>query len=190
MKRIAILASGSGTNAENLVRYFTGHPTIEVAVVICNRRQAGVYDRLRPLGIEVEYWGKEHWVDPTQLTRHLQQLQVDLVVLSGFLAVVREPLLTAYRDRIVNIHPSLLPRHGGPGMYGHHVHEAVLAAGDTTSGITIHLVNEQVDGGRILAQFTCPVMPDDTPDTLAARIHPLEYAHFPPVIEEYLSQLR
>ena len=189
MKRIAILASGSGTNAENLVRYFTGHPTIEVAIVICNRGQAGVYDRLRPLGIEVEYWGKEHWVDPTQLTRHQQQLQVDLVVLSGFLAVVREPLLTAYRDRIVNIHPSLLPRHGGPGMYGHHVHEAVLAAGDTTSGITIHLVNEQVDGGRILAQFTCPVMPDDTPDTLAARIHPLEYAHFPPVVEQYVKTL-
>ena len=184
MKRIAILASGSGTNAENLVRYFTGHPTIEVAIVICNRRQAGVYDRLRPLGIEVEYWGKEHWVDPSQLTRHLQQLQVDLVVLSGFLAVVREPLLTAYRDRIVNIHPSLLPRHGGPGMYGHHVHEAVLAAGDTTSGITIHL-----DGGRILAQFTCPVMPVDTPDTLAARIHPLEYAHFPPVVEQYVEAL-
>ena len=141
------------------------------------------------MGIEVEYWGKEHWADPTQLTRHLQQLQVDLVVLSGFLAVVREPLLTAYRDRIVNIHPSLLPRHGGPGMYGHHVHEAVLAAGDTTSGITIHLVNEQVDGGRILAQFTCPVMPDDTPDTLAARIHPLEYAHFPPVVEQYVEAL-
>ncbi|MBR1474979.1 MAG: phosphoribosylglycinamide formyltransferase [Muribaculaceae bacterium] len=189
MKRIAILASGSGTNAENLVRYFTGHPTIEVATVICNRRQAGVYDRLRPLGIEVEHWGKEHWLDPTRLTEHLRGLGIDLVVLSGFLAVIREPLLTAYRDRIVNIHPSLLPRHGGPGMYGHHVHEQVLADGDRHSGITIHLVNEQVDGGRILAQFTCPVMPDDTPDTLAARIHPLEYVHFPPVIEDYLSQL-
>lgn len=189
MKRIAILASGSGTNAENLVRYFTGHPSIEVAVVICNRRQAGVYDRLRPLGIEVEYWGKEHWLDPTSVTAYLQEQGVDLVVLSGFLAVIREPMLTAYRDRIVNIHPSLLPRHGGPGMYGHHVHEEVLADGDEQSGITIHLVNEQVDGGHILAQFTCPVMPDDTPDTLAERIHPLEYAHFPPTIERYLGSI-
>ena len=189
MKRIAILASGSGTNAENLVRYFAGHPTIEVATVICNRREAGVYARLRALGIEVEHWGKEHWVDQTAVTAHLQQLGVDLVVLSGFLAVVREPLLTAYRDRIVNIPPSLLPRHGGPGMYGHHVHEQVLADGDTQSGITIHLVNEQGDGGRILAQFPCPVLPDDTADTLAARIHPLEYAHFPPVIEDYLSHI-
>ena len=188
MKRIAILASGSGTNAENLVRYFTGHPSIEVALVICNRRQAGVYDRLRPLGFEVEYWGKDHWLDPTQLTEYLQSLHIDLIVLSGFLAVIREPMLTAFTDRIVNIHPSLLPRHGGPGMYGHFVHESVLKAGDKQSGITIHLVNDKVDGGRILAQFTCPVMPDDTPDTLAARIHPLEYAHFPPVIEDYLIQ--
>ena len=99
------------------------------------------------------------------------------------------PIFTAYRDRIVNIHPSLLPRHGGPGMYGHHVHEEVLADGDEQSGITIHLVNEQVDGGHILAQFTCPVMPDDTPDTLAERIHPLEYAHFPPTIERYLGSI-
>ena len=187
MKRIAILASGSGTNAENLVRYFAGHPSIEVATVICNSRQAGVYERLRPLGIEVEYFGKEHWLDPTQVTQHLKDLHIDLVVLSGFLAVIREPMLTAFKDRIVNIHPSLLPRHGGPGMYGHHVHEEVLADGDTQSGITIHLVNEKVDGGRILAQFTCPVLPDDTPDTLAARIHPLEYAHFPPTIEQYLT---
>ena len=186
MKRIAILASGSGTNAENLVRYFAGHPSIEVATVICNRRQAGVYERLHPLGIEVEYFGKEHWLDPTQVTQHLKDLHIDLVVLSGFLAVIREPMLTAFKDRIVNIHPSLLPRHGGPGMYGHHVHEEVLADGDTQSGITIHLVNEKVDGGRILAQFTCPVLPDDTPDTLAARIHPLEYAHFPPTVEQYL----
>lgn len=189
MKRIAILASGSGTNAENLVRYFAGHPDIKVATVICNRRQAGVFNRLRPLGIDVEYFGKEHWLDPTQVTRHLKNLHVDLVVLSGFLAVIREPMLSEFRDRIVNIHPSLLPRHGGPGMYGHHVHEDVLADGDTLSGITIHLVNEKVDGGRILAQFTCPVLPDDTPDTLAARIHPLEYAHFPPTIEQYLRGL-
>ena len=124
MTRIAILASGSGTNAENIVRYFTGHPTIQVATVITNRHAAGVIDRLRPLGIEVEYFGKEHWADNTAVTSHLQQLGVDLVVLSGFLAMVGEPMLTAYAGRIVNIHPSLLPRHGGKGMYGHYVHDA------------------------------------------------------------------
>ena len=187
-KRIAILASGSGTNAENLVRYFAHHPRIEVATVITNRQQAGVIDRLCPLGIQVEHFGRQHWADPTAVTHHLQQQGVDLIVLAGFLAIVREPMLTTYADRIVNIHPSLLPRHGGPGMYGHHVHEAVLSAGDTHSGITIHLVNSQVDGGRILAQFTCPVQPDDTPDTLAQRIHPLEYAHYPQVIEDLLLQ--
>lgn len=189
MKRIAILASGSGTNAENLVRYFNRHEQVEVATVICNRRQAGVYARLLPLGIMVEHFGKEHWLDPTRVTCHLQQLQVDLVVLSGFLAIIREPMLSAFRDRIVNIHPSLLPRHGGTGMYGERVHESVLAAGEGQSGITIHLVNDQVDGGRILAQFTCDVLPDDTTETLATRVHALEYQHFPHVVETYLSTL-
>ena len=178
MTRIAILASGSGTNAENIVRYFTGHPTIQVATVITNRRAAGVIDRLRPLGIEVEYFNKEHWADNTAVTSHLQQLGVDMVVLSGFLAMVGEPMLTAYAGRIVNIHPSLLPRHGGKGMYGHYVHESVLASGDKQSGITIHLVTDVPDGGPIVEQHTCPVMPDDTPDTLAARVHQLEYAYF------------
>lgn len=189
MTRIAILASGSGTNAENIVRYFAGHPTIQVATVISNRRAAGVINRLRPLGIEVEYFGKEHWADNTAVTSHLQQLGVDLVVLSGFLAMVGEPMLTVYAGHIVNIHPSLLPRHGGKGMYGHYVHESVLASGDKQSGITIHLVTDVPDGGPIVEQHTCPVMPDDTPDTLAARVHQLEYAYFPQAIERLAKAL-
>ena len=186
-KRIAILASSSGTNAENLVSHFAHHPDIEVATVITNRRKAGVIDRLRPLGIEVQYFGKECWADMTTIVSYLQQLRVDLVVLAGFLLIVREPLLTAYAGRIINIHPSLLPRHGG--MFGANVHQAVLDAGDRQTGITIHLVNDQVDGGPILAQATCPVLPDDTADTLAARVHQLEYTHLPQLIEQYLASM-
>ena len=156
MKRIAILASGSGTNAENLVRYFAGHPSIEVATVICNRRQAGVYERLHPLGIEVEYFGKEHWLDPTQVTQHFKDLHIDLVVLSGFLAVIREPMLTAYRDRIVNIHPSLLP-----AFKGAHAVEDAVAYGVKVYGITIHWVDATLDGGRIIAQEAFPYEGND-----------------------------
>ncbi|MBR1804141.1 MAG: phosphoribosylglycinamide formyltransferase [Muribaculaceae bacterium] len=186
MKRIAIFASGSGTNAENIVRYFKNSTTVEVATVITNRRQATVIDRLRPLGIEVEYFPKDEWKCPENVTKRLQEAHIDLIVLAGFLAVVREPLLTAFAGRIINIHPSLLPKYGGDGMWGGNVHQAVIDAHEPESGITIHQVTAQVDGGPIVAQFTCPVMPDDTADTLEARIHQLEYRHFPEVIEHLL----
>ena len=187
MKRIAIFASGSGTNAENIVRYFAKSATVEVAAVITNRRQATVIERLRPLGVEVEYYPKAEWQEPAQVTRRLTEAGVDLVVLAGFLAVVRDPLLSAFEGRIINIHPSLLPKYGGDGMWGGNVHEAVIEAGEKESGITIHQVTAQVDRGPIVAQFTCPVLPDDTPDTLEARIHQLEYRHYPQVIEQLLS---
>ena len=187
MKRIAIFASGSGTNAENIVRHFAQSSTIEVAAVITNRRAATVIDRLRPLGIEVEYYPKDEWQHPSTVTRRLTEAGVDLVVLAGFLAVVRDPLLTAFADRIINIHPSLLPKYGGDGMWGGNVHEAVIQAGERESGITIHQVTAQVDGGPIVAQFTCPVLPDDTPESLEARIHQLEYRYYPQVIEQMLT---
>ena len=186
MKRIAIFASGSGTNAENIVRYFQHSTTVQVAAVITNRRQATVIDRLRPLGIEVEYFPKDEWKCPENVTRRLQEAHVDLIVLAGFLAVVREPLLTAYAGRIINIHPSLLPKYGGDGMWGGNVHQAVIDAPEPESGITIHQVTAQVDSGPIVAQFTCPVLPTDTADTLEARVHQLEYRHFPQVIEQLL----
>ena len=115
---------------------------------------------------------------------------IDVIVLAGFLAIIGEPLLKAFPDRIVNIHPALLPKHGGKGMWGHHVHEAVLRDGDKESGITIHLVNDQVDGGAILEQHRCPVMPDDTPDTLAARVHQLEYQYFPSAVDHFLNTIQ
>ncbi|MBQ7691419.1 MAG: phosphoribosylglycinamide formyltransferase [Muribaculaceae bacterium] len=187
MKRIAIFASGSGTNAEHIVRYFAHSPRVQVAAVFTNRRSAAVIGRLRPLGIDVEYFPKAEWQHPVEVTRRLTERGIDLVVLAGFLAVVREPLLSAFEGRIINIHPSLLPKYGGSGMWGGNVHEAVIQAGEKKSGITIHQVTAQVDGGTIVAQHTCPVLPDDTPETLEARIHQLEYQHYPRVIEMLLQ---
>lgn len=191
MKKIAILASGEGTNAEAIARHFAGSADIEVAIMICNRRDAGVYARMERLGIPCRYYGKEEWSGPAagdKVTRELLDAGVDLVVLAGFLAIIPQRMLDAFPRAIINIHPSLLPKYGGRGMWGHHVHEAVLASGDTESGITIHYVTADVDGGDIIEQVKCSVLPDDTPDTLAARIHPLEHEAFPRVIEQLLKQ--
>ena len=187
MKRIAIFLSGTGTNAERLIKHFAQSDTVEVATVISNTAKAPAIERLKPLGVEVEVWGRDTWRDQTELARYLTEKSIDVIVLAGFLAIIGEPLLKAFPDRIVNIHPALLPKHGGKGMWGHHVHEAVLRDGDKESGITIHLVNDQVDGGAILEQHRCPVMPDDTPDTLAARVHQLEYQYFPSAVDHFLK---
>lgn len=190
MKRIAIFLSGTGTNAERLIKHFAQSDTVEVAIVISNTTKAPAIERLKPLGVEVEVWGRDTWRDQTELARYLTEKSIDVIVLAGFLAIIGEPLLKAFPDRIVNIHPALLPKHGGKGMWGHHVHEAVLRDGDKESGITIHLVNDQVDGGAILEQHRCPVMPDDTPDTLAARVHQLEYQYFPSAVDHFLNTIQ
>ena len=189
MKRIAIFLSGTGTNAERLIKHFAQSDTVEVATVISNTANAPAIERLKALGVEVEVWGRNTWKDQTELARYLTEKGIDVIVLAGFLAIIGEPLLKAFPGRIINIHPALLPKHGGKGMWGHHVHEAVLRDGDKESGITIHLVNEQVDGGAILEQHRCPVMPDDTPDTLAARVHQLEYQYFAPAVAHFLITL-
>lgn len=181
--RIAILASGNGTNAERLVKYFAQRGTVQVAAVMTNVATAPVIGRLKPLGIDVEVRGRDEWKQPDGIARALAGRNVELVVLAGFLAMVREPLLSAYSGRIVNLHPSLLPLHGGKGMWGMHVHEAVLASGDTQSGITIHLVTAEVDGGAIVEQHSCPVLATDTPQSLAERVHQLEYRYFPAAVE-------
>lgn len=186
-KKIAILASGAGSNAVNLIQRFNtpGSP-IHVAVVITNRAKAPVREKAEDLGVECLYFPKEQWNDGQLVVAALRERGVDMVVLAGFLAMIPQSLLDAYPERIVNIHPSLLPRHGGKGMYGIHVHEAVLEAGDILSGITIHYINEHYDQGAIIAQRECPVMPDDTPATLAERVHALEYEHYPQVISDLL----
>ena len=189
MKNIAIFASGSGTNAENMARYFANSESIKVTVVLSNHAHAGVHARVNALGVPSFTFSKEEFASVAPILAKLTEYAVDFVVLAGFMSKIPDALLDAFPDRVVNIHPALLPKFGGKGMYGHHVHEAVLAAGETESGITIHQVNAHYDEGKILFQATCPVLPADTPDTLAQRVHQLEYAHYPQVVEQLLATL-
>ena len=186
MKNLVIFASGSGSNAENIIRYFATKPDFCVKKIYCNVPGAYVLERARQLQVPACVFTREEFRNPDKLLRRLQDEGTDFIVLAGFLWLVPPCITAAYPNRIINIHPALLPAYGGKGMYGHHVHEAVLAAGEQQSGITIHYVNDRYDSGDIIFQATCPVLPDDTPDTLAARVHELEYRHFPRVIEEVL----
>lgn len=183
-KNIAIFASGNGTNAENIIRYFQGNGEVRVKLVVSNRRSAFVLERAARLGVPSACLTKEEWADGRAVLALMEEAEIDFIVLAGFLARVPDCLLQAYPDKIVNIHPSLLPKFGGKGMYGEHVHEAVLAAGEQESGITIQYINEHFDEGAIICQQKCPVLPDDTPDTLAARVHALEYEYYPRVVEQ------
>ena len=188
-KKIAIFASGNGTNAENIILHFRKSGVAVVALVVTNRRSAFVAQRAARLGVPCHYLPRAAWEDGTEVLRLLRDQGIDFIVLAGFLALVPPALVKAYPGRIVNIHPALLPRHGGKGMYGDHVHRAVIADGDTESGITIHLIDEHYDRGQTVFQATCPVLPGDTPDELAHRVHALEYEHFPRVIEELVRAL-
>lgn len=183
-KNIAIFASGNGTNAENIIRYFQENGEVRVKLVLSNRRSAFVLERAARLGVPSACLTKEEWADGRAVLALMKEAEIDFIVLAGFLARVPDCLLRAYPDKIVNIHPSLLPKFGGKGMYGEHVHEAVLAAGEQESGITIQYINEHFDEGAIICQQKCPVLPDDTPDTLAARVHALEYEYYPRVVEQ------
>lgn len=185
MKRIAVLASGSGTNAQRLIEHFSAHPAAQVVLVGCDQPQAGVLQRSWDQGVPSYLFSGKELRDGT-LLGELQQQRIDLVVLAGFMRLIPAEMVRAFPDRIVNIHPALLPKFGGRGMYGHRVHEAVIAAGEAESGITIHLVNERYDEGRILFQAKCPVLPTDTPESLAERIHALEHAHYPRVVDHEL----
>lgn len=187
MKKIAIFASGSGSNAENIICFFAKNPEICVNSVFCNVPDAYVLERAKKYNIPTHVFDREAFRNPEKVFRQLKEEKIDFIVLAGFLWLLPDCITNAYPNRIVNIHPALLPAYGGKGMYGHHVHEAVIAAGEKESGITIHYVNNHYDEGAIIFQAKCPVLPGDTPDTLAARIHELEYAHFPRVIEEVIN---
>jgi len=188
MVRIAILASGSGTNAEQLMKHFSDHPLAEVVLIGCDRAKAGVIQRAWDQQVPCYLFDGGQLVDGT-LLNELGSFQIDLVVLAGFLRLIPTDLVRAFPDRIINIHPSLLPRHGGKGMFGDRVQQAVLAAGERESGITIHLVNERYDEGRVLFQAKCPVMPGDDAMALAQRVHALEHAHYPKVVEDQVGLL-
>ena len=187
MIKIAVFASGSGTNAENLIQYFQDSKDFTIESIFCNNPQAGVLDRAKRLKIKSTTFSKSEFAQETFL-EGLKHLEIDAIVLAGFLWKVPEYLIQKFPDRIINIHPALLPKYGGKGMYGSNVHEAVISNGEKESGITIHLVNEEYDKGKILFQASCPVMAEDSPDDLAKRIHQLEYKHFPQIVEDYLRQ--
>ena len=185
-KNIAIFASGSGSNAENIIRYFQKNDSVQVSLVLSNKSDAYVLERAHRLGVPCNVFPKEDWIAGDEILAILQEYRIDFVVLAGFLVRVPDLLLHAYPDKIINIHPALLPKFGGKGMYGDRVHEAVVAAGEKESGITIHYINEHYDEGNAIFQATCPVLPTDSPDDVAKKVHALEYEYFPQVIEQVL----
>lgn len=189
MRNIAIFASGSGTNAENIINYFSNKNRAKVTLVLSNKREAFVLRRAAALETRSVFFDRKELYVTEKVLRYLLLYKIDFVVLAGFLWLVPENILNRYQFRIINIHPALLPRYGGKGMYGSKVHEAVIRNRDPESGITIHYVNESYDGGDIIFQAKCKVDPSDTPDTLAEKVHALEYEHYPKIIEELVVKL-
>lgn len=187
MKKIAIFASGSGTNAEQVSNYFADSQVARVAIILSNNKNAFVLERAKKLGIANRVFEREEFYKTDNILGLLKENNIDLIVLAGFLWLVPENLLKAYRNRIINIHPALLPGYGGKGMYGSRVHEAVIEAGEKESGISIHYVNERYDEGEIIFQAKVKIEPGDSPDSLAQKIHGLEYEHYPRIIEEILN---
>lgn len=187
MTRIAIFASGNGTNAEHIAAYFSGHSQIRVALILSNREDAYVLKRAENLGIPSKVFNRKMFCQTDEVIQWLKDSSIHFIVLAGFLWLVPSRILNVYRGRIINIHPALLPDFGGKGMFGDAVHKAVLKAGVQTSGITIHYVDENYDHGNIIFQATCNVDSNDTPESLAEKIHQLEYKYYPLVIENIIN---
>jgi phosphoribosylglycinamide formyltransferase 1 len=189
MRKIAIFASGSGTNAENIIKYFSTGKTARVELVLSNRREAFVLKRAAALNVDTVFFEHDDFYSSENILSRLQEKNIDFLVLAGFLWLVPENILSCYEKRIVNIHPALLPAYGGKGMYGAKVHKAVLENHDKESGITIHYVNRYYDEGDIIFQARCTIEDSDTPDSLASKVHILEYEYYPRVIEELIRNL-
>ncbi len=187
--RIALFASGGGSNAQKIIAHFADKQTyIQVVLVICNKSGAGVISLAEQAGIPVLLVNRTQFFSPKSYIAELQEAKIDFIVLAGFLWKIPDVLIKAWPQKIVNIHPALLPKYGGKGMYGHFVHEAVLAAGDAESGMTIHHVDELYDHGRHLFQARCPVLPDDTSETLAKRVLALEHRYYAEVVERAIRE--
>ena len=186
MKRIVIFASGSGTNAENIIKYFQERKSAEVTHVFSNKRSAKVLKRAYDLNVRSLYFDKASFYDTNEVLNILKDATPDLIVLAGFLWIFPKKIIDAFPNKVINIHPALLPKYGGKGMYGDHVHEAVVQNGEKESGITIHYVNEKYDEGAIIFQAKTVIDETYTPQDVAKAIHQLEYKHFPVVIEELL----
>lgn len=190
MVRIAILASGNGSNAENLILQQPSD-LLQYPLIITDNTQAGVLQRAKRLGVATHVFSRADFREGSAVLQLLQDEKIDAIVLAGFLSRIPQNIVEHYPSRIINIHPALLPRFGGKGMYGHFVHEAVLAAGEVVSGITIHYVDAEYDHGSTLCQATCPVYPSvDTPDSLAERIHHLEHLYYPVAVRQMVQRMK
>ena len=187
MNKIAIFASGSGTNAENIIKFFKENKKIEISLIFSNNKNAPVIQRAVNHNIKYHIFSRSDFYESDKVLKIISKNNIDFIVLAGFLWLIPEYLIDAYPNKIINIHPALLPKYGGKGMYGMKVHEAVVENRDTESGISIHYVNKDYDKGNIIFQAKCNVLPDDTADDVAKKVHELEYAHFPKVIEKFLS---
>ncbi len=185
-KTLVLFASGSGSNVENIARYFADHPQVHIAGVLCNNTTAGVIERCKRLGLPLYCFNREAFGREKGLVALLQGLAPDLIVLAGFLWKIPPSFLQAFPGKIINIHPALLPKFGGKGMYGMRVHEAVVSQQEPESGMTIHWVDEVYDSGGIISQERVSIAPTDTPEMVASKVHQLEYLHYPKVIENLL----
>jgi phosphoribosylglycinamide formyltransferase 1 len=190
MRKIAIFASGSGTNAENIIKYFSTKKSASVALVLSNKPEAYVLKRAEALNVNTGFFDRYDFYESDKVLNRLISNEIDFIILAGFLWLVPDSILKRFENRIINIHPALLPAYGGKGMYGEKVHSSVIANHDSESGITIHYVNQHYDEGNIIFQARCKVEPSDTPDSLAAKVHILEYKYFPGIIEDIILKLK
>ena len=186
---IAIFVSGSGSNCENLIRYFADSERVNCALVVSNKPDALALERAQKLGVPTAVTPKAQLNDPDVMLPLLREYDIQFIVLAGFLPLIPTFLIDAYPRRIVNLQPALLPKYGGKGMWGHHVHEAVKAAGETETGMTVHWVTPVCDSGEIIAQYKVALSPDDSVDDIAEKEHQLEMKYFPKVVEQVLSDL-
>ena len=187
MIRLAIFASGNGSNAQRIAEYFAGNAEISVRLILTNKADAYVLQRARALEIPATVFSREVFYQTARISGLLQEYRIDWLILAGFLWLVPKNILDLYPGRIINIHPALLPKYGGKGMYGMRVHEAVIAANEPESGITIHFADDCYDEGNVIFQATCPIDKGETPESLAAKVHQLEYRWFPEVIEKIVT---
>ena len=188
MVNIAIFISGSGSNCENIIQYFQNNKQANIALVVSNRSDAYALVRAQRLNVPTKVLPKAEFNNQEMVMKLMADYRIDFIVLAGFLLMIPDWLISAYQHRMINLHPALLPKFGGIGMYGHYVHEAIRKANETETGMTVHWVSPVCDGGEIIAQFRTPITPDDTPDDIAAKEHVLEMKHFPQVIEAILKQ--
>lgn len=188
MVNIAIFVSGSGSNCENIIQYFQHNEQVHIALVVSNRSDAYALVRAKRLNVPTAVLPKADFNNKDKVLKLMADYRIDFIVLAGFLLMIPDWLISVYQRRMINLHPALLPKFGGMGMYGHHVHEAVRKANETETGMTVHWVSTVCDGGEIIAQFRTPITPDDTPDDIADKEHILEMEHFPRVIETILRQ--